>query len=203
MVLKFLFPFFDESNKNYSLAVFSSAIEDKPALDSKGLFYTCPIVFGAEQRAVVENHYMRSNFHGASPYGYKIWEDRVNAFRAIASVDSFEFSPRESEKIAQGQCYEIISVQERSVLSCAYLGMSAAETAKTLNRSVATVNAHRGSITRKLSSSLSPIVVARVMYAHKAIQEMCNLEPTIGLGKHYRFSDYLAHSDLLRAISPQ
>ena len=86
-------------------------------------------------------------------------------------------------------------------MTCAYIGMSAAETAHSLHRSVATVNAHRRSVARKLNCALSPIVIARVIYAHKAIQEMCNLEPQIGLGKHYRISDHSTHSDLLRAIS--
>ena len=158
-------------------------------------------MFATEQSAVVEKHYMRSNFFGLSPYGYKFWEERINAFRVIASVDSFEFSLRESEKISQGHDYEIISAQERSVMECAYVGMSAAETAQSLHRSVATVNAHRRSIVRKLNCALSPIVIARVIYAHKTIQEMYNLEPQIGPGKHYRFSDHSTHSDLLRAIS--
>lgn len=200
-MLKLLFPVFDEIHQTYSLGVFSLATEEKPPRDLNGLASACPVVFATEQSAVVEKHYMRSNFFGLSPYGYKIWEERINAFRVIASVDSFEFSVRESEKISQGHDYEIISVQERSVMTCAYIGMSAAETAHSLHRSVATVNAHRRSVARKLNCALSPIVIARVIYAHKAIQEMCNLEPQIGLGKHYRISDHSTHSDLLRAIS--
>ena len=108
---------------------------------------------------------MRSNFYGFSPYAYKIWDDRVNALRVIASVDSFEFSVRESERISQGYSYEIISAHERSVIECSYLGMSVAETAKNLHCSVATVNAHRRSIARKLSCALSPIVLARYLCA--------------------------------------
>ena len=158
-------------------------------------------MFATEQSAVIEKHYMRSNFYGLSPYGYKIWEDRVNALRVIASVDSFEFSVRESERISQGHNYEIISTHERSVIECSYLGMSVAETAKNLHRSVATVNAHRRSIARKLSCPLRPIVLARVIYAHATIKEMCNLEPQIGLGKHHKISDHSTYSDLLRAIS--
>ena len=200
-MLKLLFPVFDETHQTYSLGVFSLATEEKLPPDLNGLASACPVAFATEQSAVVEKHYMRSNFFGLSPYGYKIWEERINAFRVIASVDSFEFSVRESEKISQGHDYEIISVQERSVMTCAYIGMSAAETAHSLHRSVATVNAHRRSVARKLNCALSPIVIARVIYAHKAIQEMCNLEPQIGLGKHYRISDHSTHSDLLRAIS--
>ena len=200
-MLKLLFPVFDEPHQTYSLGVFSLANEEKLSSDLKCSASACPVMFATEQSAAVEKHYMRSNFFGLSPHGYKIWEERINAFRVIASVDSFEFSLRESEKISQGHDYEIISAQERSVLACAYIGMSAAETAQSLHRSAATVNAHRRSIARKLNCALSPIVIARVMYAHKAIQEMCNLEPQIGLGKHYRISDHSTHSDLLRAIS--
>ena len=201
--LKLLFPLIDEIHQSFSMGLFTITADDEFASDSVGLRYECPIMFATEQSAVIEKHYMRSNFYGVSPYGFKIWEDRINAFRVIASVDSFEFSSRESERISQGHGYEIISAHERSVIACAYVGMSAVESAKALHRSVATVNAHRRSIVRKLNCSLSPIVIARVVYAHKAIQEMCNLEPQIGLGKHYRFSDHLTHSDLLRAISQQ
>ena len=200
-MLKLLFPVFDETHQTYSLGVFSLASEEKLPPDLNGLASACPVVFATEQSAVVEKHYMRSNFFGLSPYGYKIWEERINAFRVIAAVDSFEFSLRESERIAQRHDYKIITAQERSVVECAYVGMSAAETAQSLHRSVATVNAHRRSVARKLNCALSPIVIARVIYAHKAIQEMCNLEPQIGLGKHYRISDHSTHSDLLRAIS--
>ena len=200
-MIKLLFPVFDEVLKTFSLGIYTLGAEGKFVPDSKELALACPIMFGAEKSEVVEKNYMSSHFYGFSPYGYKIWEERINAFRVIASVDSFEFSLRESEKISQGHDYEIISAQERSVLACAYIGMSAAETAQSLHRSTATVNAHRRSIARKLNCSLSPIVIARVMYAHKAIQEMCNLGPQIGLGKHYRISDHSTHSDLLRAIS--
>ena len=199
-MLKLLFPVFDETHQTYSLGVFSLATEEKLPPDLNGLASACPVVFATEQSVVVEKHYMRSNFFGLSPYGYKIWEERLNAFRVIASVNTFEFSLRESETISQGHGYEIISLHERSILSCAYLGLSAAESANVLNRSVATVNAHRRSVARKLGCSLSPIVIARVIYAHKAILEMSNLEPQIGLGKHYRFSDHATHSDLLQAI---
>ena len=199
--LKLLFPLIDEVHQSYSMGLFTVATDDEFASDSIGPRYGCQIMFATQQSADIEKHYMRSNLGGLSPYGYKIWEDRINAFRVIASVDSFEFSSQESDRIFQGHGYEIISAHERSVIACAYFGMSAAESAKFLHRSVATVNAHRRSIARKLNCSLSPIAIARVIYAHKAIQEMCNLEPQIGLGKHYRFSDHLTHSDLLRAIS--
>jgi len=200
-LLKLLFPVFDETHQTYSLGVFSLANGEKLSSDLKGSASDCPVMFANEQSAFVEKHYMRSNFFGLNPYGYKIWEERINAFRVIASVDSFEFSLRESEKISQGYDYEIIRAQERSVLACAYIGMSAAETAQSLHRSAATVNAHRSSIARKLNCALSPIVIARVMYAHIAIQEMCDLEPQIRPGKHYRISHHSTHSDLLRAIS--
>lgn len=202
-MLNLLFPVLDETRKTYSLGVFSLATEEKLSSDSKGPASACPIVFATEKSAVVEKYYMRTNFYGLNPYGYKIWEERVNAFRVIASVDSFEFSVRDSEKFFQGKGYEIISEQERLVVACSYVGMSAAETAQSIHRSVATVNAHRRCIARKLNCMLSPIVIARVVYAHKAIEEMCNLQPRIGLGKHYRISDYSTHSDLLRAISQQ
>jgi DNA-binding CsgD family transcriptional regulator len=161
----------------------------------------CRVMFGAERSEVVEERYMRSNFYGLNPYGFKIWEERINAFRVIASVDFFEFSLRESGKISQGSDYEIITAQERSVIACAYVGMTAAETAESLHRSVATINAHRRAVARKLNCALTPIVIARIIYAHKAIQEMCDLGPQIGLGKHYRISDHSTHADLLRAIS--
>lgn len=198
-MIKLLFPVLEEANRRYSLGIFSLD-EDNPSSGFNDSSFDCPIMFASEQSAAVEARYMRSKFYGVNPYGYKIWEERLNAFRVIASVNTFEFSLRESETISQGHGYEIISLHERSILSCAYLGLSAAESASVLNRSVATVNAHRRSVARKLGCSLSPIVIARVIYAHKAILEMSNFEPQIGLGKHYRFSDHATHSDLLQAI---
>lgn len=197
-MITLLFPVLDDGHQRYSLGAFTLKDEHHGVLSESSL--DCRVMFASEQSEAFEARYMRSKLYDVNPLGYKIWIDRVNAFRVIASVDTFEFSLQESEIISQGNAYEIISLQERSVLLCAYLGMSASEAAQALRRSTATVNAHRRSLSRKLGSALSPIVIARVIYAHKAIAEMCNLAPQIGLGKHYKLSDYKTHSDLLRSI---
>lgn len=189
-MLKLLFPVFDEAGQTYSLGVFTLNAPAESPSDLGVPTHACPVVFASEKPEAIEKKHMRFNFSGLSPYGYKIWEERINAFRVIASVDSYEFSLRQSEKIARGQGYEMISSQERSVIASAYIGLSAAKTANVLCRSQATVNAHRRSIVRKLNCSLSPIVIARVMYAHKALQEMCGLEPQIDLGKHHGIRDH-------------
>lgn len=198
-MIKFLFPVLEEADRTHSLGIFSLEGDD-PSSGGNGPSFDCSVMFASEQSAAVEARHMRSKGYGVNPHGYKIWEERLNAFRVIASVHTFEFSLRESETISQGHGYEIISLHERAILSCAYLGLSAAKSASVLNRGVATVNAHRRSVARKLDCSLSPIVIARVIYAHKTILEMSNFEPQIRRGKHYRFSDHATHSDLLQAI---
>ena len=200
-VIKLLFPVLDNASESYALGVLSLEGDSETASQVGVPTQHCPVMFGAERSEVVEERYMRSNFYGLNPYGFKIWEERINAFRVIASVNTFELSIAQSERISQGTGYEIISLQERNVLSHAYLGYSITQTSKALNRSAATINAHRRSVAKKLNCRISPIAIARVIYAHKALEEMCNLQPHIGMGQHYKISDHRTHSDLLRAIS--
>ena len=195
-LLKLLFPVLDEASESYHLGVFSVANRFQAPLESESPYEDCLVMFGAEQSAAVEERYMRSNVPGLSPYGFKIWEDRINAFRAVASVNSFELSLAESDQISQGVGYQRLSSHERSIVSYAYLGLSAAETSRAMHRSIATVNAHRRSVVMKLGCALTPIVLARVVYAHKAVKEMCGLKPENTPGKHYTVSKYPKSSDL-------
>ena len=62
----------------------------------------CPIMFGTEQSSVIEKRLMSEIFGGINPYGYKVWDDRINAFRVIASVDTVELASDQSEQIDGG-----------------------------------------------------------------------------------------------------
>ena len=73
----------------------------------------------------------------------------------------------------------------REVLLYSYLGLTSLETANAINRSLSTVHAHRDSVRRKVGCKLSAVALSRLIYAHRAVEEMNYLEPRVGVGKHY------------------
>lgn len=149
----------------------------------------CPIMFGTEQSSVIEKRLMSEIFRCINPYGYKVWDDRINAFRVIASVDTVELASDQSEQIDGGSGYVILTPIERAAIQYAYLGLSAKEASIATFRSIATVRAHRFSARRKLGTTLTPIALARVVYAHKAIEEMNCEQSQLGLSNHHKIAD--------------
>ena len=188
-VLKLLLPVLSRGSGDFQLGVCSfPELDSRVATDSLSTQH-CPIVFGTEQSSVIEKRLMSRSFGGINPYGYKVWDDRINAFRVIASVDTFELARDQSEQIDEGVGYEILTANERAAISHAYLGLSAREAASATFRSVATVRAHRLRARRKLGTNLTPIALARAVFANRAIEEMNSRESRIGLGNHYTALD--------------
>ena len=183
-LLKLLFPFPDESRGGFGIGILTIGL-DAPDIISYNISQDCPVVFAMEKPLALERHYMKSNYRGLNPYAYKIWEERINAFRVIARVDTFSLSSKHSEQIAESEGVEILSPQEREVLLYAYLGLTSSETANAMNRSQSTVHAHRDSVRRKVGCKLSAVTLSRLIYAHRAVEEMNYLEPRVGVGKHY------------------
>ncbi len=183
-MLKILFPFLDKNREQYSIGILDLP-ESSPELIGYAISPECPIVFGVEKPAAVEGFYMSTHYGGLNPYAYKIWDERVNAFRIIARVDTFSLASRHSEQIAKGDCFSVLSPSEAEVIVYAYLGMTSSQTAGMINRSKSTVHAHRESVRRKLGCRLSPVTLDRLISAHRIIEEMNWLEPKVGIGKHY------------------
>lgn len=179
-MLKVLVVGVDKNRENFTIGVINLPVTEEYAV-TQG----CPIVFGVETPEAIENHYMASDFGGLNPYAFKIWEERINAFRVIARVDTFSLNFGQSAQIAKGEGVEVLSLQEREVLLYAYLGLTSAETANAMNRSKSTIHFYRESVRRKVGSKLSPVALSRLVYAHRAVEEMNYLEPRIGVGKHY------------------
>ena len=179
-MLSALIPVLDRNRE--SLAV---GIVKLPVTEEYAVTHGCPIVFGVEKPEVIERQYMASHYGGLNPYAFKIWEERINAFRVIARVDSFSLSVKQSEQITKREGVEILLPQEREVLLYSYLGLTSAETANAMNRSKSTIHFYRESVRRKVGSKLSPVALSRLVYAHRAVEEMNYLEPRIGVGKHY------------------
>lgn len=184
-------PIVEKASMTFALGVFIPSM--KPGADSHYTIteQTSPVMFGSEKSELLDNRFTRSEYAGLNPYGLKIWTDRINAFRVIASVDTYELSDAQSAQISRGGGYHLLSLQERAVLSYAYLGLSAKDTAEAMHRSTATVNAHRRAVVGKLACSLTPITIARVIYAHKTIQAMNRLESLSDQGKHHKLSDHI------------
>lgn len=180
VVLKALVPILDRNREDFAIGIINL-----PATEEYAVIQGCPIVFGVEKPEAIEREYMASYYGGLNPYAFKIWEERINAFRVIARVDTFSLSFNQSGQIAKSEGVEVLSLQEREVVLHAYLGLTSAETANAMNRSKSTVHSYRDSVRRKLGSKLSAVTLSRLVYAHRAIEEMNYLEPRVGVGKHY------------------
>lgn len=179
-MLKALVPVLDKNCESFAIGIINL-----PATDQYNVTHGCPIVFGVEKPEVIERQYMTSYYPGLNPYAFKIWEERINAFRVIARVDSFSLSVKQSEQIRQREGVEILSPQEVEVLLYSYLGLTSIETGNAINRSLSTVHAHRDSVRRKVGCKLSAVILSCLIYAHRAVEEMNYLEPRVGVGKHY------------------
>ena len=188
-MVKLLLPILSRESGDFQLGVFSFSEQDSHIATDALSTQHCPIMFGTEQSSVIEKRLMSGIFGGINPYGYKVWDDRINAFRVIASVDTFELAIDQSEQIEEGVGYEILTANERAAISHAYLGLSAREAASATFRSVATVRAHRLRARRKLGTNLTPIALARAVFAHKAVDEMNFRKPQIGQSNHYKAID--------------
>lgn len=180
VVLKALVPILDRNREGFAVGII-----DLPATEEYAVIQGCPIVFSVEKPEAIERQYMASHYGGLNPYAFKIWEERINAFRVIARVDSFSLSFDQSDQIARGEDIKVLSRQEGEVVLHTYLGLTSAKTANAMNRSKSTVHAYRDSVRCKVGSKLSAVALARLVYAHRAVEEMNYLEPRVGVGKHY------------------
>ena len=179
-MLNALVPVIDRNRESFAVGIIKL-----PAIEDYAVTQGCPVVFGIEKPEAIERQYMVSHYGGLNPYAYKIWEERINAFRVIARVDTFSLSINQSDQIAKGDGLNILSPQETEVIFYSYLGYSAEQTAQVLHRSSSTVKAYREAIKKKVGCKLSAVTLGRLMYAHRAVEEMNYLEPRVGLGKHY------------------
>ena len=89
-MVKLLLPILSRESGDFQLGVFSFSEQDSHIATDALSTQHCPIMFGTEQSSVIEKRLMSGIFGGINPYGYKVWDDRINAFRVIASVDTFE-----------------------------------------------------------------------------------------------------------------
>ena len=89
-MVKLLVPILSRESGDFQLGIFSFSERDSHIATDALSTQHCPIMFGTEQSSVIEKRLMSGIFGGINPYGYKVWDDRINAFRVIASVDTFE-----------------------------------------------------------------------------------------------------------------
>lgn len=107
-MLNALVPVLDRNRESFAVGIVKLPVTEEYAVT-----HGCPIVFGVEKPEAIERQYMASHYGGLNPYAFKIWEERINAFRVIARVDSFSLSVKQSEQITKREGVEILSPQER------------------------------------------------------------------------------------------
>lgn len=147
----------------------------------------CPLIFATESASVLAERCLGQSH--CDPTGFKVWVDRINAFRSLARVDTVTLNRRQSEMIANGEGVVTVTLQERLALLHVYLGLTVKQSSEHLHRSTASVRAYRASLRQKTGLPLSPIVVSRLVYAHRAIEAMSYSLSEAGSGLHLMARD--------------
>ena len=142
----------------------------------------CALVFATEAASVLQERFQGKP--DLDPFALKVWVDRINAYRSVVGVDTVTLNRCQSEMLVDGKGFVTVTLQERLALLHVYLGLTAEKSAEQLCRSTSSVRAYRASVRQKLGLPLSPIVISRLIYAHRAIEAMNYSLSEAGSGLH-------------------